>query len=79
MGIPKTIEIGEGSNGKTQYYYWSEYDGYTEALYYAKRIKEDRSKTGMKIKYFILKSQEGWLLPVPKFILYLNKDLRLII
>lgn len=78
MGIPKQIEIGEGTNGKVKYYYWSEYDGFEEAKYYGKKIKDERAKEGTKVKYFILKSQDGWFLPVPKFILYLNKDLRLI-
>lgn len=78
MGIPREIEIGEGNNGKVKYYYWSEYDGYEEAIQYGKKIKEERRRENMKIKYFILKSQDGWFLPVPKFVLYLNKDLRLI-
>lgn len=78
MGIPKEIEIGEGTNGKVKYYYWSEYDGYAEALYYAKKVKEENRMRNNKIKYFILKSQDGWFLPVPKFILYLNKDLKII-
>lgn len=78
MGIPKEIEINEGKNGKGKYYYWSEYDTYNESLYYAKKIKLERKMEGMKIKYFILKSQDGWFLPVPKYILYLNRSLRLI-
>lgn len=77
MGIPKSIRINEGTNGKVEYYYWSEYDSWEEAKYYAKKIKEER-KMEMKIKYFIMESQEGWFLPVPKFVLYLNKKLRII-
>ena len=77
MSIPYTIKINNGNN-KIIYYYWSEYESYEEALYYGKKIKEDRRKENMKIKYFILESQDSWFLPVPKFILYLNKKLRII-
>lgn len=78
MGVPKEIEIKDGYNGKKKYYYWSEYETFAEALEYAKKIKSDRKAEGMKIKYFILESQEGWFLPIPKIVLYLNKDLRII-
>lgn len=73
----KEITINEGSNGKTKYYYWDEYDSWEEAKQYGKRIKEERRKE-MRIKYFIIETKDSWFLPVPKFILYLNKDLRLI-
>lgn len=75
-GVPKEIKINDGYNGKKTYYYWSEYDSFDEARFYAKKIKMERKE--MKIRYFILESQEGWFLPVPKFVLYLNKKLRLI-
>lgn len=78
MGIPKEIEINDGYNGKQKYYYWSEYETFAEAIYYAKKIKLDRKMEGIKIKYFVLESQEGWFLPIPKFVLYLNKNLRII-
>lgn len=78
MGIPKTIRINDGNKGRITYYYWSDYDSYQEALYYAKRIKEERKMENMRLKHFILESQEGWFLPVPKFALYFSKKLRLI-
>ena len=79
MGIPNTIEIKDGKrNGKIKYYFWSDYNSWEEAEYYAKKIKEERRREGMKIKYFILEAQDSWFLPVPKFVLYLNKNLRLI-
>lgn len=78
MGIPKKININNGYYGKNEYYYWSEYESKEEAYYYAKRIKEERRKEGMKIKYFVVESQEGWFLTVPKFVVYLNKDLKLL-
>ena len=78
MGIPKTISIGEGTNGKTKYYFWSDYETHEEAIYYAKRIKLERKQEGTKIKYFILETQDSWFLPSPKFVVYLNKKLRLL-
>lgn len=77
MGVKKTITIKDGTNGKKEYYYWSEYDSYDEALHYAKRIKEER-KGEMRIRHFIVETNEGRFLPVPKFVLYLNKNLRII-
>lgn len=77
MGIPKSIEINNGKEGKRKYYYWSEYDSFDEAVKYGKEIKEYRRKEGMQISYFVLESQEGWFLPIPKFVLYLNKKLTL--
>lgn len=78
MGIPKIIKIGDGNNGKIDYYYWDEYDTHEEAVYYAKRIKEERKREGTKVKYFILETQDSWFLPVPKFIVYLNKKLKIL-
>lgn len=77
MGVKKIIEIKDGTNGKKKYYYWSEYESYEEALHYAKRIKNER-KNEMRIRYYIVETSEGRFLPTPKFILYLNKDLRII-
>jgi len=70
------IRNGRGKNEQT-FYYWSEYDSYEEALYYAKKIKQER-KPEMNLKYYILETKTGMLLPVPKFVLYFNKKLRLI-
>lgn len=77
MGIPRTIQIKEGKNGKKTYYYWDEYDSYDEALYYCKKLKKGRMKD-MKIKYFILETQDSWFLPVTKYVAYINKKLRLV-
>jgi len=69
------IRNGRKKNEQT-FYYWSEYDSYEEALYYAKRIKKER-KPEMNLKYYILETKKGMLLPVPKFVLYFNKKMRL--
>ena len=83
MGIPRVIVISSGKDevGNTkfeEYYYWSDYDTREEALHYAKKIKDERKKMKQKIRYFILKHQEGRFLPVPIFVLYLNRKLRII-
>lgn len=78
MSIKKEIEINNGrQGGKQKFYYWSEYESYEEAVYYAKKIKDER-KGEMKIKYFIVETKESWFLPVAKFVLYFNKKMRLI-
>lgn len=69
------IRNGRGKNEQT-FYYWSEYDSYEEAIYYAKRIKRER-KPEMNLKYYILESKTRRFLPVPKFILYFNKQMRI--
>lgn len=76
MTSPNTIQIGNGKGKQQVFYYWSEYETYEEALYYAKRIKKER-KPEMNLKYYILPAKEGRFLPVPKFILYFNKKMRL--
>lgn len=78
MGVMKEIKIGDGINGQRTYYYWNEYESREEALYYAKKIKHERKQEKMNIKYFIIESKEGWFLPVPRYIVYLNKKLRLL-
>ena len=79
MGIPRKIKIKDGnSNGKTTYYYWNEYETDEEATQCARRIKKERRQEGMKVKYFILETQDSWFLPVPRFVVYLNKKLRLL-
>lgn len=78
MGIPKVIKIGDGTNGKINYYYWDEYDTREEALHYAKKVKDERKMEGTRLKYFILETQDSWFLPVEKFVVYFNLKLRLI-
>lgn len=68
MGIPKRIKISDGYYGQKEYYFWEEYETYEEAIYNARKMK-----ITMKVKYFIIESQDSWFLPVPKFVLYLNK------
>lgn len=77
MGVPKSIKINDGYNGRKEYFYWSEYNSWEEARYYGKKIKDERGKEGMKVKYFIIESQDSWFLPVTKFVLYLDKRLRI--
>ena len=77
MGVPKTININDGNNGKKEYYYWDQYDSWDEAVYYGKKIKEER-KGELRIRYFVLQSEDSWFLPVPRFILYLNKKLKIL-
>ena len=76
MGIPKTIKINT-KNGKKTYYYWDEYDSWDEAKFYGNKIKLER-KSEMSVKYFVLEAEDSWFLPVPKFVLYLNRKLKLI-
>lgn len=78
MGVQKIIKIGDGTNGKVNYYYWDEYETKEEALYYAKRIKQERKLEGIKINYFILETQDSWFLPVDMFIVYFNKKLKIL-
>lgn len=73
MGIPTEIMLGDGTENKKKYYYYNQNNTYKEAKEKAKEIKKQHKKKG--IKYFIMKSQEGWLLPVPKYILYINKKI----
>lgn len=77
MGVPTVIYIKEGKYGKIPYYYWDEYDTPEEARMVAKRIKLER-KGEMNIKYYLMESQDSWFLPVTKYVIYLNKKLRLI-
>lgn len=75
MGAKKEIKINNGrGNAKQTYYYWEEHNSYEEAVFYAKKIKEEK-KGEVKLKYYILETKESWFLPVAKFIIYLNKDL----
>lgn len=77
MAVPKVIYIKEGKYGKVAYYYWDEYDNAEEARIVAKRIKEER-RNEMKIKYYLLKSEDSWFLPVTKYVVYLNRNLRVV-
>jgi hypothetical protein len=70
------IKIKDGTNGEKKYYIWDTFDTYEEAIRVAKNIKEER-KMEFKVKWFILKGEEGTLLMVPKVALYLNKKLRI--
>lgn len=76
MNAPKTIKIKDGMYGKNEYYYWDEYESWEEAIYNAKKIKEERRRKDIRIKYFIIETKDSWFLPVPKFILYFNKDIK---
>lgn len=78
MSQQNTVKIGNGKGKVQTFYYWSEYDSYEEALYYAKKIKSER-KPEMNLKYYILESKEGRFLPSPKFTLYFNKKMRVLI
>lgn len=70
--VEKTIII----NGQ-EYHYFDEYGTWETAIKIAKEFKKER-----KTKYFILQAKEKGLmknlLPSTKFLLYLNKKLKII-
>lgn len=74
--MEKVIYIKDGGM-KVPYYYWDSYNSWEEAIFYAKKMREDR-KGEFHLKWFILEAQEGAILPVPKVILYLNRKLRVL-
>ena len=76
MTIPKVVLIPCGKKGVKRYFYWDEYDTIEEAIYYAKKIKLER-KEEMCIKYYITETKDSWFLPVTKYVVYLNKKMRL--
>ena len=57
-----------------RYYYYDGYDTYQKA----KEIAKWYRKKNKKCKYFILKIERGFWFPQDKYVLYLNKVVRLL-
>ena len=77
MSFTKVIYLKNGNRGMKPYYYWDEFDTWEEAQIIAKRIKEERKVMGIKVRYTIVTADDSWFLPVTKFVLYIDKRLKI--